>query len=157
MSVKRLLGFLLALSLPLYAAGCGCTEAGCSGGIGFTVTGAATAYGDTFPLTFHLCAGATCADFDVAPGDGGSPICTPKDAKNVGFDGCSIDASGALTASVNLDDGGTVTTTIEVNDQNGTVLFQDSADVETTSVSPNGALCGPTCYGGTVTFAPASK
>jgi hypothetical protein len=155
----KILASLLLLLLPLAAAGCGCTAASCYGGVTFRVSAFDSSFRDALPVTVKVCQDARCGTFTVLE-QGGEVAC-----QGAALAECLLDAGDLVVllsattvdTSQGEDLGSTVATSVAVTDMAGAPLFTDSATVETTDVSPNGPICGPTCRSAAATFTPVSK
>lgn len=156
------LPFLIATAAvaAFFAVGCECTMVGCSigsdEGVQVTVTGAVKTFAGNMPVTYHLCAGATCADFVVKDlngttvcDDGETPGLNAPDERAcfLGTDDLEIVLSAEMP-------GDSSEVSLTIKDGSGTVLFDDKQTVPVAAYEPNGEMCGPACRTSEATFNP---
>lgn len=156
------LPFLIATAAvaAFFAAGCECTMVGCAigsdEGVQVTVTGAVKTFAGNMPVTYHLCAGATCTDF-VVKDLNGTTVC--DDGETPGLN--APDERACLLGTDDLElvlsaemPGDTAEVHLTIKDGSGTVLFDEQQTVDVAAYEPNGEMCGPSCRTSTATFNP---
>ncbi|MFT3765483.1 MAG: hypothetical protein QM820_08215 [Minicystis sp.] len=155
--MTKLSSFVLVALAPFFAAGCGCTDVGCQGGVSALIHGFSSSF-DAYPLTLKLCIDTRCGEFTVDKDAAGVLTCTTP--------GFCTDTNGDLEVELlpptsgtgeEPELGDTAHVTIDIKSTGGDVLFSDATDVPITDASLNGPFCGTTCRGGLASFTPVSK
>lgn len=155
--------FLLFFTTMLGCAVCGCslnlscTAIGCSDSARVSLTGLASKYGGSAPLSVKLCVdGASCVTAQITktggtltcaiPGSAASSDCLINTSGNDVNVNLALDAAASKKASVLI--------SVSVTDGTNAKLFEDQKSMTVDSVTPNGPGCEPTCHQGTVSFTP---
>jgi hypothetical protein len=151
---------LVALTALASLAGAGCTiacnELGCPTGVEFQLNDAVSAFSGELPLTLRLCADTVCGEFTISQDAQGAVSCAPVD--DTRYLSCSASTTGPFAAFIDADvDDDKATASLQVKNQAGDSLFEDTKDVTITPSSINGDGCGETCRSGKAEFTPMSK